>query len=285
MHVMPILNPSVDLFFADDSKQRKPSRRGIKSLVGIGGICLPIQKTSSLTAHIDQLCVNYGFPPGEKFKWSPDRKLWMHRNLVKDRRASFFQELLGITRIHDARAIVIVSDSTYETATGANSAEVDVFRMFLERAEIYCSYRESISLIVVDRPGGKRSDESKFLSDCLETLQTGTDYIIPEHMAHNVLCTDSNYSRLLQTADIIIGCVVAAIGGERNFALPLLERIIPLLHRSSISVGGCGVKLHPDYKFLNLYHWLFKDDSIDKGGTLMQLPDRRYPYFESPDSL
>ncbi len=44
MHVMPILNLAIDLFFADDSKQRKPSRQGIKKQVGIGSIFLPIQR-------------------------------------------------------------------------------------------------------------------------------------------------------------------------------------------------------------------------------------------------
>ena len=139
---MPLQSPAVDLFFADDSKQRKPSRPGIKSLVGIGGICLSIQETASLTVNIDQLCTRYGFPTGQMFKWSPNRKLWMYRNLVGDRRASFFQELLGIAGTNDVRAIVIISDPTYETATGTENAEEDVIRMFLERAEIYCTNRD-----------------------------------------------------------------------------------------------------------------------------------------------
>ena len=34
--------------------------------------------------------VDAGFPPNEEFKWSPRRDMWMHQNLVAERRQVFF---------------------------------------------------------------------------------------------------------------------------------------------------------------------------------------------------
>jgi hypothetical protein len=43
-------------------------------------------------------------------------------------------------------------------------------------------------------------------------------------------------------------------------------------------VGGCGVKLHPDYKYRNLYGWLFGDTHFWKGNNGHPLPLEGRPY-------
>jgi hypothetical protein len=57
----------------------------------------------------------------------------------------------------------------------------------------------------------------------------------------------------------------------------------PLLLRARAEagrVGGFGLKLHPDYSFINLYHWLLGDNAHRKEGVL---PSDGWPYSESAD--
>jgi hypothetical protein len=39
-------------------------------------------------------------------------------------------------------------------------------------------------------------------------------------------------------------------------------------------IGGRGVKIHPGYNCMNLYHWVLND--ADNNGTLLPLLDRAY---------
>lgn len=64
------------LFFLDDARQHKPSRAGIGSLIAVGGISLTDSAVGDLEKSIDSLCrTDYGFPPGEEFKWSPGPRI------------------------------------------------------------------------------------------------------------------------------------------------------------------------------------------------------------------
>ena len=67
----------MDIFFADDAKQKNPTRQGIKTLLGAGGFRVPSESSQALEKALKKLCADVGIPKDEKFKWSPGPELWM----------------------------------------------------------------------------------------------------------------------------------------------------------------------------------------------------------------
>lgn len=266
------------IFFADDSRQYKPSRPGMGPLVALGGISIPANEVGSTGNSIDDLCNDFGFPPNEEFKWSPGKELWMRGNLTGAKRKDFFEAVINILSKKEVIAVVIIEDSNSRPATGPYSTELDVTKMFLERVDRLCGRCGCQGLVVVDRLGGNREKEDAFLFECLETLQSGTTYVKPKHIAHNVLCTSSKLSRLLQVADIVTSCTLALASGEKRYAPPIFETIKPLFDKAMGRIGGYGLKIHPDYKYVNLYHWLLGDTVFWKlsSGWPLPLPGRPY---------
>ncbi|MFC2044286.1 hypothetical protein ACFLT8_03715 [Chloroflexota bacterium] len=84
----------MDFFFVDDAEQSKPYRKGMGSLLAVGGIHIPEEIIKILDMEIDGICVKTGFPPNEPFKWSPQSDLWMHDNLKSKNREKFFSSVL-----------------------------------------------------------------------------------------------------------------------------------------------------------------------------------------------
>lgn len=266
--------------FADDSQQQNPSRKGMGSLIAMGGISIPMENLQDINKGIDGICDNFGFPPDEEFKWSPSRNLWMSSNLQGDDRIDFFLCILDLLLQKQAVAWVMVEDKNSRPAnwrSGVTISELDVVTLFLERVNQFWERQSSTGLIIADRPGGNRRSEDKFLSDCSETIQKGTTYVSLNRMAHNVLSTSSKLSRLLQAADLVTSCTLAFVSGETKYAPPVFEAIRPLFD-SSITIGGCGLKIHPDIWYVNLYHWLLGDSDCWKMGGGFGLPLKGYPY-------
>jgi hypothetical protein len=274
--------PEIDFFFADDSRQRNPSRTGMGPLVAIGGVNVAAEEVGSISRCLDEICVSFGFPPGEEFKWSPGRELWMHSNLTGERRHEFFLAVVGLLVQKDVVAFVVIEDTQYRTATGSPTAEVDVVKMFLERVDRQCTQGESQRFVVVDRPGGDRRDEDAFLAECLETLQSGTAYVKPSHIAHNVVSTPSKLSRLLQVADFITSCTLATAAGEQQYAPAVFDTIRPLFYNDSGRIGGYGVKIHPDFRYANLYYWILHDSHFWKAACGHPMPLGERPYSRDP---
>lgn len=273
-------------FFADDAKQGKPTRDGMGPLVATGGVVVPGDRVRGLEQEIDRICEASGFPTGEEFKWSPDRDQWMHANLVGDARRDFFLNILRLAAACGAEALVVIDDTRYATAIrDAPSHEADVTRMFLERADNYLRWARvnDHGVVIADRPGGGRREEDKFLLDCLETLQVGTKYVKPERIALPVLSARSDLVRLAQLADVVTGCTLSRVAGEAQYAPPVFEGIKPLLLRDGGRIGGIGLKIHPDYIYVNLYHWVLGDDTFWRGGGGWPLPIVGRPYRQSPD--
>jgi hypothetical protein len=273
----------MDFFFADDAYQKNPSRQGMGPLVAIGGIHVPSQAVGQLEKAIDNLCADQGFPPREEFKWSPGRELWMRDNLIGDDRQEFFIRVLNLAQDSGVKAIVVIDDTDCRTATGAASAEEDVTCLFLERVQRQLGKADHEGVVIVDRPSGGRADEDKFLASCLEILQSGTDYVKPDRITLNVLSTPSKLVRLLQTADLVASCAVAAVGGEDRFSPPVFDAIKPLLHNDMARIGGVGLKIHPDFRHVNLYYWLLGDTHILKRGIPYSLPQENFPYSSDPN--
>ena len=271
------------VFFADDARQDNPSRPDLGPRVAIGGIGVAGEVLGALEKEIDHLCDEYGFPPGEEFKWSPGRELWMHSNLTGPCRKEFLTSVVTLTQDNGAVVIVVVEDTRYDTATDTSSPEEDVTRLFLERVHQQCDRGGEDGIAVVDRPSGSRADEDKFLAACLDTLQSGTRFVRPDRIALNVLSAPSKFVRLLQVADLVTGCTLAFVGGEGRFSPPVFECISPLLPLSLQRCGGIGLKIHPDYVYANLYHWLLGDQHFVRGGTGYALPMQDRPYSSDPN--
>ena len=271
----------MDLLFTDDANQKKPTRPGMGPLLAIGGIHVPEESVQQLEGQIEALCAEYGFPADEIFKWSPRRELWMYKNLVGQRRQDFFKAVIALIRDNGARATVIIEDSTCGRATKANTAEIDLIQLFLERAHHQLVARQCNGIVIVSQPGGDRRAENKFIADCVETLKCGTDYVKPDKIV-TVLCSAPKFLRLLQVADLVTSCTTAFVSGESSFSPPVFNLIKQTFVSELGRVGGVGLKLHPDFKYVNLYHWLLGDSHFVRfmQGFPMPLPHR--PYCSDP---
>jgi len=267
----------MDIFFADDSVQRAPTRQDMNKLVGVGGIYVPSDRVNRLERSLNQLCLNAGFPPGEEFKWSPHREDWMHQGLTGGSRTTFFAEVFRLCSEQGVRAVVVISDTESRHPKNAASHEDFTIMLLVERIEWLASRAGRDVVVVFDRPGGARADEESFLAACLEKIQTGTPFVRPARIALNALSTSSHFVRLLQAADLFTGCVTAYVAGEQRFSPPHMPAILPLL-ASNERIGGFGIKIHPDFWYANLYHWLFGDAYFWRGNIGHPLPLLTHPY-------
>lgn len=271
----------MDLFIADDARQTHPSRAGMGPLVAAGGLHFTGNEWVGATERvINDVCKRFGFPPNEEFKWSPKRSQWMYRNLVGKKRADFFAKVLAAPRRAEAHAIVVIADASYRRAIkGVSSPEEDVTRLLLERIETELDRADVDGLVIADRPGGGRRDEDKFLGQCLEMLRVGTDYVKHRRIALNLLSAPSHMHRVMQLADLVTSSTLAYVAGEQQHAPTTFPHVRALMPKS---VGGASVKIHPDLRYMNLYHWLFGDTHFYKGGLGMPLPRRSSPYPSDP---
>lgn len=273
----------MDLFFVDDAAQKAPSRPGMGPLLGVGGIHVPEEYLQDLERQIEAVCAEYGFPSNEIFKWSPGRELWMHKNLVGGQRQQFFIRILGLAKDHGATTLIIVEDTAYRTATAVESPETDLIRLFLERAHHLLATKRSNGMVIVSQPSGDRKSENKFLADCLETLKVGTDYVKPERIILNVMTSPPKFMRLLQLSDVVTSCTVAFVGGENSFSPAVFDVVKPMLARELGRIGGVGLKIHPDFKYLNLYHWLLGDTHFVRFMSGFPMPIPSYQYSVDPN--
>jgi hypothetical protein len=269
------------LFFLDDAVQRTCSRPRVGRLVAVGGIVVDATLSRQLDNAIDELCrQQYKFPEREPFKWSPNRDHWMRENLVNDRRQQFFRDVLDLAAKSGALGQVTISDSTKNLATKhADTHEMDVLVMALERFN-WILREQDIGMVVAARPSCGRSDEDKFLSKCADIITTGTNYARFGQFATNVLTMPSANSRLLQVADLVVSITTAMIAGHTTFAGPVFPSVKALLRSSFGRIGGVGVKIHPDYSYANLYHWVLGDTTFWRLNAGWALPLRDRPYFK-----
>lgn len=277
----------LDIFFADDSTQGNPSRDRMGPLVGAGCIHVASEAVRDLERSLADLCAKTGFPAGDtgEFKWSPGRELWMRDNLVDEERRDFFLAALSLAGDHNVSATVVVVDSDCASAMpDSPTPAMDVTRLLLERVQWRLAKAGRTGTVVLDRPSGGRGQEDRFLRDCLETIAAGTDYVDMNRLAMNVVSTPSKLIRLLQLADLVAGASLAYIGGESVHSPPIWERLIGLLVKENGRVGGVGLKIHPLFKYANLYHWLGGDSHYQRRGVGHPLPEPTYPYGADPST-
>lgn len=78
-----------------------------------------------------------------------------------------------------------------------------------------------------------------------------------------------------------MGPLVAA--GEDRYAPPIFQVIRrDLLRNDTGRRGGVGLKLHPDYRYCNLCHWLLGDTHLVRGRSGYPLPMGGHEYFNGP---
>jgi hypothetical protein len=267
----------MDIFFADDSVQAAPSREAMGRIVSVGGIYVPSASVNALERSLNDLCTRTGFPPGEEFKWSPGREDWMRQGLVMQARHQFFLSVINQCADNRVRVVVAISDTLSKHPRTCGSHEDFAVQMLIERIQWLASRAGQDVIVVFDRPGGAQAQEETFLARCLETIQEGTPFVRPDRIALNALSTSSHFVRLLQAADLFNGVCTSFVAGEARYSPPLAAAIHPLLANEG-RIGGIGVKIHPDFWYTNLYHWLFGDEYYWRGNIGHPLPLVTHPY-------
>jgi hypothetical protein len=272
------------LWFVDDSRQRTPTRLGMGPLSAVGGIRVSEQQVKGLEADLEALCRTSGFALDEEFKWSPGRELWMHSNLRDDARTNFFNQALQIALNHQVLGIFSMADGSFRTAIpDSPNTETDVVRMLLERIHNETPAGE-LALVIADRPGGGGVPTAdRFCANCIETIRAGTNVLRNLQQICLVLTCGSGLVRCLQLADVFTSCLCAYVSGEDRYSPHVVTSILPMLRRSMGRIGGAGVKIHPDYRYANLYHWLFQDADFVRGNSGTPFPLRGRPYSQHPD--
>jgi hypothetical protein len=120
----------MDLVLVDDSQQASCSRPDMGSLVAVGGYYLPDTSIRLLNLRLEGICSDFDFPAGEEFKWSPDRKSWMRKNLIEERRTIFFQQCLSAAREYGAQACICIDDTRHRTTDGMRHGhKLDVVKL------------------------------------------------------------------------------------------------------------------------------------------------------------
>ncbi len=160
------------------------------------------------------------------------------------------------------------------------TAEIDVLKLFLERVSWQLDTK-STGIVIVERPSGDRGDEDKFINHCLAAMESNTNYIRPECITY-ILSEPPTNIRLLQAADIITLCTLARIAGEENHSPHIFPIIAKMLDKNIKEIGGVGLKIHPDYLYANLYHWIVQDTHFWQGNVGRPLPITSRSYSINP---
>jgi hypothetical protein len=205
----------------------------------------------------------------------------MRQNLIADARKEFFLDVLRVAHDHNVKCLVVINDTSCNTATNACKHDEDVTTTLLERVHLSIPCDSDGCIVIVDRPSGDRTDEDRFLLRCLEQIQSGTTYVRHNKIALNVLSTPSKFLRILQLGDLVTSCCTARVGGEAVYSPPVFEQIMALCPEKSGRKGGTSFKIHPDFKYANLYHWILGDSHFVRFNIGHPLPFSNRPYYQN----
>lgn len=270
------------LLFLDDSKQNKPSRAGLGKLTAIGGISVRASQAFEISQRLDQECFSrFGLPINEPFKWSPNDQHW-YKRLSDDQRAELIRHVLTVAADYAPSTFVTILDNEYNPLEGAESHEMCALTLTLERFNKLINTGES-GIVIVDRPGSDKGSAEQYLLDCAELVAGGSRYASFK-FACPIVSMPFRLSRILQLADLVVSITTAYVAGSSQAAkfFPYLE---PLIRTDRGRKGGVGVKIHPDSRYANLYHWLLKDDHFHRYNRPQPMPLPKYPYARGPDEV
>ena len=274
------MKSSTRLLFLDDAEQLDCPRDGMTKLVAVGGVSVAIADAATLNSRIDKLCYEqFGFPKNEPFKWSPRKGNWFRDGLPIEQKRKLFESVLRVASEYDVTALVVACDPSCGHLKGGSTAELGALLGVLERFE-FALGKNDHGVVVVDRPAGDRSDEEKYLIDCLDMVESGSGYSSFSRLACPIVSMPFKLSRVLQIADLVVSITTAHVAGRRH-AASYFPHLKPLFPEDKDRIGGVGVKLHPDYKFVNLYHWLLGDSHYVRGSVGHPMPLQNRPYRAS----
>ncbi len=256
-------------------------------MIAAGGFSIASEHVKELEEDLNSLCDKTGLPNDEIFKWSPKKKNsnWMYGNLKGNDRINFQVKIIDLLKNYDCKVIFVAEDKNCNMAMNeSTSSDIDVTNMLMERVDSLFHQQSTHGIIVMDRPGGGSKDHDSFLANCLSTIQNGTTVKDINNIILSVMCLPNHYTRLLQAADLVVSATLSYVSGNETYTLEIIENIKPLLHKESQRIGGVGVKLHPDFKFANLYHWLFDDTHFWKNSCGNPLPLENRNYSQNANS-
>lgn len=187
------------------------------------------------------------------------------------------------TAQHNTKALVVCWDTGHGNKQPDQAFEACVDYLF-ERLSVNLAKRKTSAIIVADRPGGGKDQDDHFLTNFVERVQNGTDYVVPDHVLLNVLTTPSHLVRHLQLADLVTGITTAMVCGQDQYAGPLFPLVQQMFIRNNMgSVAGTGLKLAPN-GLENLYHWVLKENLFHKSGGAVsyQLPSPKLSFANHP---
>lgn len=261
--------------FVDDAQQNNPTRPGLEPLVAMGGVAVPDDAVDILEKKIEDICYSYGLSTRDEFKWSPGKNQSRFREITD--RAEFFKKILSLAKQSDVKALVIISNMRSTPIVNyLSDHKFATFAALLERINSL----DSSSIVLSDQPSGGSVDHKAFLDNCKELITKGTSYQDLKNIPF-VVTASSCYIRLLQLADVVTSCTLSYISGENTYSPPVFKHIIPIIHRHNNCYGGAGIKIHPDFLYANLYHWLLGDEHYNRFGSGHPLPIRSRPYSDS----
>lgn len=275
-----ISKDKMDIFFADDSAQNAV-RDGMGKVVGFGGVIVGVDTIRGLFESFSNILQEFSVPVGTEVKWSPPRDNWIHGNLISRRRKECYSKLLSISKTMNVRAIVAGVDCGRFRKSEESAFQFAVNCVF-ERLETHLAKRNTLGILVADRPGGGHKQDNKFLEAFLDRVEKGTDFVKSEMIILNALTTPSKLVPGLQLADIVVGCTVAMVCGKYRYAKDIFRHIQPLFIKNYIGFsGGTGLKLFPD-KLMNLYYHLLGEDNYVRVSQMAgyPLPREKLPYVE-----
>lgn len=271
-------------FFVDDSKvdAGEYSREQINKLVAVGGIIVDSSCVRKIEIDLEKICSGPSFkvPISENIKWSPSPKSWLRKNLNGDQRHDLYKSILDCLVLYDASVVVAICDPKYRKANkNASDSEMDATLLAFERFSSYL--RSEPGMVVISRPGGGPRENDKFVFECIEHKNNGTNFVNFSNFAVGPVTMLSAHSRLLQAADLVVSITNIMVSGDERFAAQHFSTIAKMMVETKRGVkGGAGLKIHPSMRYRNLYHWLLKDQYFVQGSTGNLLPQSGFPYSQ-----
>lgn len=244
------------ILFLDDSYQKA------SGLLGYGGFCVEPHRIRALGQDVDELKRLAGIPPDVELKWSLPRDHFLRTEFAGNRQ-ELYSRALDLLPSHGATALValhylkecyVFRDHGWSLERTAKWAIRQQLRFLAERFQNNCLHRsDDVGLIVCDE-FGNRIDEDEVLQGFASDLLTGTQFADLAKIAMRPITAQSHHSSHVQIADLIVGIVTGAAGGN-GYALELFPKIARLLCiRHSIrpyaglfssAVLGYGLKVFP----------------------------------------
>jgi hypothetical protein len=114
-------------------------------------------------------------------------------------------------------------------------------------------------------------------------LRVGTEYVKPERILLNILTSPPKFMRLLQLTDVVTFCTVASVSGGNSFSLAVSDVVRSMLARELGRIGAVELKIHRDFKYLDLYHWLLGDPRFVRFMSGFPTPIPSYQYSVGPN--